>query len=623
MKDIIILKKNVKKFLVTIFHSSFFPNFLRTFILDMRVEYKKYRFRNEEEKKLIDSYVIKTKEIESFAFKPMVSILVPIYNTPPKLLRETIRSVQRQIYTNWELVCINDSSPDKRVEKIILEMAKNESRIKYIKTEKNLGISGAVKNGFDKSSGQYIAHLDHDDMLREDALYFIVSILQEKENIPDYIYTDEVIYYSRFKKGHHYKPDFNHEKLVSHNYICHLFVLSRELVERCGGYKDGYDGSQDHELSLRSSRYAKKISHIAEPVYIWRIHKASFSKKQAQICIESSTKAIQEHITEKEPFEFKIEKGRLEFSYHIKRKIINNPLVSIFIPFKDQAKLTLNCINSIYEYNEYQNFEILLIDNYSEDVYTKQAMEFIAKKYNRVKILENKNLFNYSLLNNFAAKHAKGEFVLLLNNDILAFRPDWLYEMVQHIQRKNVGAVGPMLLYDNNNIQHAGVVMGLGGLAGHVGQNLPYYDDSWNGRLILEHNVTCITGAALMTKREIWEKLNGMDENFPVAYNDVDFCLQIRQAGYDIVYNPYSILFHFESVSRGGDITLENITRFRNDIKKLFTKWGIDKILSDPFYSKNLSRLSSKMDLKFMDEDNLFKQAVEHHLNPYKDIIDF
>ena len=587
------MKSIIYKIFRKVYHSSLLPNFIKKRIQKIQDEYrqfKKFLHFTKEEKKIASSLNGKKKEIEAFLFKPLISVLVPIYNTPSHLLKETIKSVQRQIYTNWELVCINDCSTDKRIEKIILEMAKTDIRIKYIKTDKNLGISGAVKNGFDQSSGQYIAHLDHDDLLREDALYFIASIIQKKEDLPDYIYTDEVLLYSKYKKVYQFKPDFNHEKLVSHNYICHLFVLSRDLVVRCGGYKDGYDGSQDHELSLRASRFAKKIYHIPEPVYFWRIHKTSFSQNKVQICIESSKKAIQEHLIEKEPFEFEIKEGRVQFSYHIKRKIKNNPLISIFIPFKDQAKLTLNCINSIYEYNDYQNFEILLIDNYSEEVYTKQVIEFIAKKYNKVKILENKSLFNYSLLNNFAAKHAKGEFFLLLNNDILAFRPDWLYELVQHIQRKNVGAVGPMLLYDTNRIQHAGVVMGLGGLAGHIGLNIPFNADVWNGRLILEHNVTCITGAALMTKREVWEKLNGMDENFPVAYNDVDFCLQIREAGYDIVYNPYSILFHFESKSRGGDITIENISRFRSDMKRLFTKWGVERIIVDPFYSLDFLR---------------------------------
>ena len=620
------MKSIIYKIFRKVYHSSLLPNFIKKRIQKIQDEYrqfKKFLHFTKEEKKIASSLNGKKKEIEAFLFKPLISVLVPIYNTPSHLLKETIKSVQRQIYTNWELVCINDCSTDKRIEKIILEMAKTDIRIKYIKTDKNLGISGAVKNGFDQSSGQYIAHLDHDDLLREDALYFIASIIQKKEDLPDYIYTDEVLLYSKYKKVYQFKPDFNHEKLVSHNYICHLFVLSRDLVVRCGGYKDGYDGSQDHELSLRASRFAKKIYHIPEPVYFWRIHKTSFSQNKVQICIESSKKAIQEHLIEKEPFEFEIKEGRVQFSYHIKRKIKNNPLISIFIPFKDQAKLTLNCINSIYEYNDYQNFEILLIDNYSEEVYTKQVIEFIAKKYNKVKILENKSLFNYSLLNNFAAKHAKGEFFLLLNNDILAFRPDWLYELVQHIQRKNVGAVGPMLLYDTNRIQHAGVVMGLGGLAGHIGLNIPFNADVWNGRLILEHNVTCITGAALMTKREVWEKLNGMDENFPVAYNDVDFCLQIREAGYDIVYNPYSILFHFESKSRGGDITIENISRFRSDMKRLFTKWGVERIIVDPFYSKNLSRLSSMMDTKFDNEDKLFNQIVEDHLNPYKKIVNF
>lgn len=564
---------------------------------------------------LLKSYQKKITEWEN---QPLLSILMPVYNTDPSQLKEALQSVRDQVYKNWELVCVDDASPNSNVQEVLQKFSRMDNRIRVFKLNQNSGISHATQTAYKYALGEYLGFMDHDDKLTKDCLYHVVNALQDRS--VDYLYTDEVIF-SKSQFTYIAKPAFNLQKLISHNYICHFFVIARSLLEISGGIRSGFDGSQDHELLLRTSRKAKNIVHIPRPLYYWRIgNQMSFSQSKSDDCKHKSKLAISEFLEATENAEFEVCDGRVEFSFHVKRRVPKTDKVSILIPYRNGGKITRNCVESLIHVTTGIDYEILLIDNSSTDLETKQLMDSLEKSYKNVRILTFDHAFNFSSINNYGVSKAKYENILLLNNDTIIFRPDWLYELVQHNLCNDVGAVGAMLLYDDNTIQHAGVVMGIGGVAGHIGNHLPYNSNAWANRLVLEHDVTCVTGACLMTKKSVWKAVGGMDENFPVAFNDVDYCLKLRKQNYRIIYNPYSILYHLESKSRGTDMLPENIFRFRRDMEKLYTKWGKDRILKDEFYNPNLTLLDASMRFKTAKEDEIMEKTVDYHLDPYKPV---
>ena len=560
-----------------------------------------YQFNRKLEKKTAGFQT----QIRLFEFAPKISIILPVYNTRLSLLNTTMQSVFDQIYTNWQLICIDDASPLQAPGNLIQKLAEKDNRILYFRNETNQGISGASKKGYELSNGEYITLLDHDDLLNKDALYQIVLILQGK-NKPDFIYTDEIIRnkFEIWGNKFNYKPDFNETKLLCHNYVNHMMIFSRDLMIKIGGYVNGFDGSQDHELALRASRSAKHIHHISKPIYIWRMQSGSFSRKFAEKCIDSSMKAIHEHVkaTEKNVKIFSVTEGNGMFFYHVKREYRTHPLVSILIPFKDQPDLLKNCVFSILEKTSVQQYEILLLNNGSEKNETKKTIADLVSASTKISEFQYNKPFNFSAINNFGVSKAKGEYILLLNNDTQIINEDWLSELLQHIRRTNVGIVGPLLLYPNYTVQHAGLVMGYQGLVNHLGLHRHYNDRNfYNYHLVAECEMSAVTGAALLTSKRIWKEVHGMNENLGVAYNDVDFCLRTKKKGYKIIFTPFAQLFHYESKSRGYDNDTEKRLRLLTESKILFKQWG-DVLFSDPYYNSNLSYLSWKQKKKYPNE---------------------
>jgi O-antigen biosynthesis protein len=605
-----LLKKIINLFKKLIYNSlsTKSKNFIKEIINNLNnigYHYNSIRKLNKNEK-------IRKESLLKFNSKPLISIIVLNYNDNNHYSLSSIYSVLKQEYSNWELIINNNPSIKFNLFKFFFK----DPRIKFIKSLKS-GTSSLEQISVNHSIGQFITFLTYGDQLRKDALYQFINYLNQEKKI-DFSYSDEVLKYS-FNKVPNFKPNFNEVKLLSHNYISNMIFFSKELLEISGGHAIINKDNLNYETIIHLTRNAKCIFHIPETIYYRKINKI---KDNISLKIKNSKKAISEHLVKINQSEFQIIDGRIINSYHIKRKIKKNKKVSIIIPFKDNYKFTYNCVKSLIENTSYTNYEILLIDNASKEIETEFMIKHFIKYHKNIRSYRYDNLFNYSSINNFGVKFSKGEYILLLNNDTLIFRPDWLYELLQHFEDPRVGAVGPMLLYADNTIQHAGVVLGLGGLVGHIGIGSIFNSDKWSGRLILEHEVGAITGASLLTTKNIWNEIGGMDENFPVAYNDIDLCLRISEKNYKIIYNPYSILYHFESKSRGEDIKDENLIRFQNDAKQLIKKWG-NKLHNDPFYSPNLTKLYSNMNLKNENEDTILQSTILKFKNPSIDVAKF
>ena len=520
----------------------------------------------------------------SFKINPKISILVPMYKTNKKFLKEMIKSVQKQTYSNWEL-CITDGSPKESL--LVKCEAKKDNRIKYKFLNENKGISKNSNEGINMAKGDYIVLLDHDDTLAPFALYETVKCINNNPDV-EFIYSDEDILSClqarRIKPN--FKPDFSIDYLRECNYICHLSVIRKKLMDKLKGFNSEYEGSQDHDLILRIAENAKKIEHIPKILYHWRNVTTSFShnKETRNKAWDSGRKAVQDHLN-RQGISAIVKKGSFFGHYKIEYQIIGTPSVDILIPNKDEVETLKRCVNSILNLTTYKNYKIIIIENNSV---TKEVFEYYEelKKHDNIQILQYKEKgFNYSKLINYGVMNTNSQYILQLNNDTEVIEPTWIENMLQYIQRKDVGIVGAQLRYYDNTIQHAGVVIGLGGVAGHIYVGHP------SG--ILETNEvknrSAVTGACLMSKREVYEKVGFMTEELEVALNDIDFCLKVREKGYLIIYTPYAKLFHYESKSRGLEDTEEKIQRFNSECEFFKKTWK--KILNngDPYYNINLS----------------------------------
>ncbi len=519
------------------------------------------------------------------------SILVPLYNTPEKYLREMIDSVKNQTYSNWEL-CLADGSDEKhaKVEKTCLDYANKDGRIKYKRLEKNLGISGNTNACIDMSTGDYIALFDHDDILHPAALYEVMRAICDKN--ADFIYTDENTFHNTPKDAFcpHFKPDFSPDTLRSYNYICHFTVFKASLLEKTGAFRTEFDGSQDYDIILRLTEQAERIVHIPIILYYWRAHKNSVASdiSAKPYTVVAAKKALTEHLN-RLSLEGVVEDSVIPSTYKIKYKIQGEPKISIIIPNKDHISDLDLCLKSIEERSSYRNFEIIIIENNSTEQDTFDYYEFIKEKYSNIKVVKWDYEFNYSKINNFGFNYTTGEYVVLLNNDIEIFTPDWLQEMLMFVQRKDVGAAGMMLYYSDDTVQHAGVIIGIGGVAGHSHKYYRRGDYGYSSRLTIAQNLSAVTAASLMVKRCVFEEIGGLDEKFAVAFNDVDFCLRIREAGYLIVWTPYAEAYHYESKSRGLEDTPEKQQRFKGECERFYDKWDDFLKKGDPYYNPNLT----------------------------------
>lgn len=530
-----------------------------------------------------------------FGFKPVFSILTPLYNTDRKMLEEMIGSVTAQTYSGWEL-CLADASDEKHgyVREVAETSAAGDPRIKYRRLDKNLGIAGNTNAAAELASGDYIALLDHDDMLAPDALYEMAAAVNAEPDA-DFLYTDEDKFSDDVNKRFdpHFKPDFSIYTLRSFNYICHFTALKKSLFDEIGGYLEGYDGAQDYDLFLRAAERANLIKHISKPLYHWRVHSGSTaasagSKNYAE---EAGRKAVEAHLR-RIGVEGEALTTDLPFRYRVKYALTEKPLVSVLIPNKDSAEDLKKCVDSVLTC-DYENFEIVIIENNSEtdEIF---ALYDELEKNEKIRIVRYKESgFNYSKINNFGASYARGELLLLLNNDIEAITPDWLSEMVSICLQKDVIAVGARLLYPDDTVQHSGVIVGAGGVAGHMEKEIPADADGYfgYGRSIREYSA--VTAACMLVRHGTFDAVGGLDPGFAVAFNDIDFCLKIKETGGKIIYTPFALLHHYESKSRGLEDSPEKIERFRSEIDRFHMKWSGILENGDPFFNKNLSLYSN------------------------------
>lgn len=519
------------------------------------------------------------------------SIVVPLFNTPPRSLKKMIQSVLDQTYGNWEL-CMADGSDGEHseVEKICRKYAKKDSRVRYKKLEKNLGISGNTNACLDMATGEYIGLFDHDDLLHPAALFEVMRTICETG--AEFLYTDENTFHNRPRDAYcpHYKPDYAPDTLRSYNYICHFSVFSRELLDKVGGFRSQFDGSQDYDLILRLTEQAKKVTHIPEILYYWRAHRNSVAENigAKPYTLDAARRALAEHLA-RVGLTGDVEDGMIPSTYRIRYAIEGEPLVSIIIPNKDHTETLKTCIDSIRKLSTYSNFEIVIVENNSTEEETFAYYSELEAQ-GAAQAITWDGPFNYSAINNYGiSQKAQGEYYLLLNNDVEVLSPDWIQEMLMYAQRKEVGAVGAMLYYPDDTIQHAGVIVGLGGVAGHSHKNYSKGHPGYAYRLKIPQNYSAVTAACIMLPKHVWEEVGGLDESFAVAFNDVDLCMRIRKAGYLIVWTPYAELYHYESKSRGTEDTPEKRQRFVGEVKRFQARWEKELAAGDPYYNPNLT----------------------------------
>lgn len=551
-----------------------------------------------------EAYVPDEQELEKqrkrkFQYAPCISIVVPVYKTPEKFLCQMIESVKAQTYENWELCIANGSPKDADVERVLKKYSKEDPRIKYQNLTDNKGIAGNTNAAFEMAAGEFIGLMDHDDLLAPNALYEIVNLL-EKYPESDAIYTDEDKVTTELDEHFqpHLKPDFNLDLLRSNNYICHFFVVRRSIVEKVGGFRSEFDGAQDHDFIFRCVENARKVSHVPEILYHWRTHKASTADNPASkmYAFDAGKRAIEAHLERTKT------KGIVSHTpdfgfFRVKYPVSGEPLVSIIIPNKDEKETLKACIESIKKQTIYKNYEIIIIENNST---TEEIFDYYKElsTHPKIRLLRWKKEFNYAAINNFGVSHAKGDYLLFLNNDVTIITPDWLEEMLGVCQRKEVGAVGVKLLYPDNTIQHGGCVIGIGGIAGHMFVDMPANRTGYLHKASILQDMSAVTAACMMMKKSVFEQVGGFTEKLAVAFNDVDLCLKVNKADYLVVYDPYVQLYHMESKTRGAEDNKEKVHRFQNEIEYMRCEW-IDILKNgDPYYNKNLSLTKWNYSLK-------------------------
>ena len=541
---------------------------------------------NDYNKWLEENEVIKT--ISDFKYNPLISILIPVYNIEAIYLKECVESILNQTYQNFEIILVDDCSTKKETVNALKEYENTDERIIVKYRKKNGHISKATNDALKLAKGQFIGLVDNDDTLRVDALSLVVEALNKNPDL-DMIYSDEDKIDLNGKRCEpNFKPDYSPDLLLSYNYICHFTVLRKKIVEQIKGFRVGTEGVQDYDLFLRFTEKTDKIYHIPEILYHWRMVAGSTS-----MMIDNKNYALERGKTVLEDaLKRRGIKGTVKICedcpyYIVDYNLEKEPKVTILIPIRDHADITLQCLKSIYEKTKYQNYEVVIINNNSVEKETFELLDEYQKKYDNFKVIDANFEFNYSKINNLGVEKTKSDYILLLNNDIEVITPRWLNIMVGYASQKHVGAVGAKLLYPDNTIQHAGVIIGLGGIAGHAYVGAARYKQAWGGRLSVPINYSAVTAACLLVSRQKFLEVKGLDEKLQVAFNDVDFNLKLREKGYYNVFLPQVELYHYESKSRGLDTEGEKYKRFLREGDYLMNKWK-DKFY-DPFYNKNYS----------------------------------
>jgi O-antigen biosynthesis protein len=528
------------------------------------------------------------KEIKGFSYKPLISVVMPVYNVDVKWLDLAVNSVLLQFYDNWELCIVDDASDNQDTLNYLRGIHNN--KIKVVFGNINRGISGATNIALGNATGEYVCFLDHDDELTKDALFEVVKAINRTDI--DLIYSDEdkITKKNKFYDVF-YKPDWSPDRILSHNYVCHLCVYKKQLLDSIGYLRENYVGSQDHDLVLRFTEKTHKIHHIPKVLYHWRAIQGSTALKGSEKSYpwENGRKALQDAMKRRK-IDADVVLGDSVGTYRVKYKIKNYPLVSIITPFKDKPKFLELCINSILDKTTYRNFEFWGISNNSEDPETFKLMKYFEHCDARVKFVEYNYPFNYSKINNHAVfNYINGDHVILLNNDIEIITSDWIEALLEHSQRESVGVVGAKLYYRNDTLQHAGVVIGMGGVAGHFMKGWKRYDSGYFYNLQIVSNCCALTAACCMVKKSIYYEIGGMDENnLTVAFNDVDFSLRVMKKGYINVFTSYCEAYHDESISRGYDNTPEKRERHNKEAEYCMKYHSKILIEGDPYYNRNL-----------------------------------
>lgn len=547
-----------------------------------------------ERMQLSSEMIVKQKNMK-FHNQPCISILVPLYNTPKLFLEEMIASMLSQTYQNWELILADGSD-----QMDLKEFIPNDQRVKYIKLPENKGIVENTNAAYKYASGEYIGLLDHDDCLACNCLFEVAKAINEGAQM---IYTDEVTFKKDvFKDAFqpNLKPDFSWDTLRSYNYICHFFCFQASLLEdKEELLNKDMEGSQDYDLILRISERAKQITHISKILYFWRAHEHSTAQsiEAKPYTMDAAKRALSAHL-KRVGLKGTVLDNSIPTTYKINYDIIGKPKVSILIPNKDHKADLSVCVKSILKKSTYENYEIIIIENNSiedETFVCYKELESLG-----VKIVTYQGNFNYSKINNYGESFASGDYLILLNNDVEVITPSWIEEMLMYAQREDVGCVGCRLLYKDDTIQHAGVVVGIGSVAGHAHKYLHKDAYGFMSRLQIVQNMSAVTAACLMINKADYEAVDGLDEGFQVAFNDIDFCLRINRLGKLNVFTPFSELYHYESKSRGAEDSEEKVKRFQSEIKRFESKWGL--WLTDPYYNDQLTLLKEDFSLKMKSE---------------------
>ena len=534
---------------------------------------------------------INARKAMKFDWDITFSILVPLYNTPEKYLTAMIDSVTSQTYEKWEL-CLADGSDAEHayVGEICEKYMKKDPRIRYRKLERNGGISENTNACMEMATGEYIGLFDHDDLLHPFALSEYMKVICGEN--ADFIYSDENTFHETPADAYwpHYKPDFAPDTLRSYNYICHFTVFKKSLLEKAGGgFRKEFDGSQDYDIILRLTEQASHITHIPQVLYYWRAHKDSTAADIASkpYTMDAAKKAISEHL-DRTGLKGTVTDSVIPSTYKVQYEIEGKPLISIIIPNKDHTDDLDKCLRSIREKSTWSNWEVIVVENNSTENATFEYYRK-AQEDSRIRVIRWEKEFNYSAINNFGVRESKGEYILLLNNDIEVITPDWMEQMLMFAQRKDVGAAGAMLYYPDDTVQHAGVILGIGGVAGHAHKYFKRGDYGYASRMTIAQNMSAVTAACILMPRKVWDEVGGLDEGFAVAFNDVDLCMKIRKAGYLIVWTPYAELYHYESKSRGLEDNPEKQKRFKGEIDRFISRWGKELADGDPYYNPNLT----------------------------------
>lgn len=534
--------------------------------------------------------------LNGVADKPLISVIMPTFNTQGSLLNETIESVLTQSYTNLQLCISDDCSSKKDTLSMLSQWQEKDDRVLVNYCSAPSGIAANTNSALALATGDFCVFLDHDDLLAKHALYEIASCVVDQPELK-FLYSDEdKIDENGLRMDPHFKPDWNPDLLLSQNYVCHLVALDRELIEKVGACREGYEGAQDHDLLLRVMQHVNQnqVQHIEKVLYHWRMTPESTAATPAakSYSSDSGVAAIGDYL-DRTDSTATVEKGKYPNTYRVVWDVpVDTPKVSIIIPTRDRVDILSQCIDSVCELTDYPDYEIIIVDNASVEQETLDYFEKIKTRDNSketIRVLSYDGEFNYSAINNFAVEQAHGSVITMMNNDIEVINRQWLREMVGHAIRSEIGCVGAKLLYKNNMVQHAGVILGIGGVAGHAHKYFDAESAGYFSRLHLTQNLSAVTAACLTVEKEIYQRAGGLnDSDLKVAFNDVDFCLKVKSLGLRNIWTPYAMLYHHESISRGQEDTHEKKVRFNREVLYMQERWG-ELLSSDPAYNKNLT----------------------------------